>query len=265
MSQPKHKPVPDEVLRELANLAQVPTDRYDVSSPYGFFSSGVRYYIEEVSTLKHLIIGGFDKKKGATLLSAARKLCAAIVALTKEEATLLEDLLREVLEYTPFSTIRRTQQVGMTRLSGLEAIAYELVLFFSLIMGAPHPRHPNELRGRRRQRGEPPGKLKHPLFQHFVCALLITTRRSGGRFTLEKNIRTGTLIDAIKLLTPYLPEGVVPKRLPSSTLQRLKTWCDQILIDHEDLEYGLNDLWVYSLYPRESSGPVATRNLSDKN
>jgi hypothetical protein len=42
--------------------------------------------------------GGIDKKKGATLVSAARKLCAAIVALTKEGATLLEDLLRETSE-----------------------------------------------------------------------------------------------------------------------------------------------------------------------
>jgi hypothetical protein len=54
-----------------------------------------------------------------------------------------------------------------------------------------------------------------------------------------------------KLIAPFLSEGLVPKRLPTSTLQRLKTWCEQINIDVDDLEYGLDYLWMYSLHPRK--------------
>ena len=92
--------------------------------------------------------------------------------------------------------------------------------------------------------------MKDSIFQNFVCALLILTRQCNGGFTLEKNIRKGTLIKAIKILAPFLSDGLVPRRLPTSTLQRLKTWCEQINIDQDDVEYGLDDLWMYSLYPR---------------
>ena len=92
--------------------------------------------------------------------------------------------------------------------------------------------------------------MKDSIFQNFVCALLIFTKRARGRFTLEKNIGIGTLIEAIEMLAPHLPDGFVPEHLPASTLQRLKTWCDQINVDLDDVDYGLDDLWMYSLYPR---------------
>jgi hypothetical protein len=79
---------------------------------------------------------------------------------------------------------------------------------------------------------------------------MIFTRRARGGFTLEKNIPAGTLIEAIELLAPHLPRGFVPDPLPGSTLQRLKTWCDKIIINLDDADYGLDDLWMYSLYPR---------------
>ena len=45
---------------------------------------------------------------------------------------------------------------------------------------------------------------------------------SGGGFTIQKNIGTGTAIKAIGILRPHLPNGLLPKRLPFSTLQRIK-------------------------------------------
>jgi hypothetical protein len=58
------------------------------------------------------------------------------------------------------------------------------------------------------------------------------------------------LIEAIEKLAPHLPVGFVPDPLPGSALQRLKTWCEQIPVDLDDVDYGLDDLWMYSLYPR---------------
>ena len=71
--------------------------------------------------------------------------------------------------------------------------------------------------------------MKHWIFQDFVFNLLISTRTAGGTLTLDKDVPSyGSLITAIKILTPYLPDGFVPRRFSSSTLQRLKTRCGQI-------------------------------------
>ena len=64
--------------------------------------------------------------------------------------------------------------------------------------------------------------MKDWIFQNFVLDLLIHTTAAEGRLSLEKNIGTGRLIEAIQMLTPYLPDGFVAERLSMSTLQRLK-------------------------------------------
>jgi hypothetical protein len=71
-------------------------------------------------------------------------------------------------------------------------------------------------RGRRR------GTVKNRAFQDFIRGLFLAAVRAGGRYTLEKNIQKGTVIEAIDILAPYLPDGFVPKNLPFSTLQRIK-------------------------------------------
>jgi hypothetical protein len=73
------------------------------------------------------------------------------------------------------------------------------------------------------RRGRPKGTIKNRAFQGFVRGLFLAAERAGGRYTLEKNIRKGTVIEAINILAPYLPDGFVPKNLPFSTLQRIKT------------------------------------------
>ena len=237
---PQGSPVPDDVLRKVADLARVHADQHD------FYFSVIGHYMQEVCKLSELVKGGLEKKKGTTLLRAARALYEVLGTLNDDEREFIDGILGDKSEFAVFT------KISGRRLSGLEDTAYELVLLFSLVTGAPHPGYPYERR-RRRQRGKTPGTLKDSIFQNFVCALLIFTRRSRGGFTLEKNIRKGTLIKAIKMLAPYLPNGFVPKRLPTSTLQRLKTWCEQIPIDVDDVDYGLDDLWMYSLYPRRPS------------
>jgi hypothetical protein len=73
------------------------------------------------------------------------------------------------------------------------------------------------------RRGRRPGTVKNPAFQSFVRGLFLAAERAGGRYTLEKNIGKGTGIEAIHILVPYLPDGFVPKNLPISTLQRIKS------------------------------------------
>lgn len=72
-----------------------------------------------------------------------------------------------------------------------------------------------------RQRGRPAGTVQNSASQDFVHKLLECASLNGGTFTLEKNIRRGTLIEALELLAPYLPKGVDPEKLHPSTLQRI--------------------------------------------
>jgi hypothetical protein len=74
-----------------------------------------------------------------------------------------------------------------------------------------------------RRRGRPHGKVKDPASHKFARQLLECASRAGGNLTLQKYTQEGTLIEALKMLAPYLPKDVAAEKLPSSTLQRIKT------------------------------------------
>jgi hypothetical protein len=79
-----------------------------------------------------------------------------------------------------------------------------------------------QIQSQAHRRGRPRGTVKNRVFQVFVRGLFLAAVRAGGRYTLEKNIQKGTVIEAIDILASYLPGGFVPKNLPFSTLQRIK-------------------------------------------
>jgi hypothetical protein len=68
-------------------------------------------------------------------------------------------------------------------------------------------------------RGRRPGRVNW-MFAAFVVKLRRAARAAGGRLGLEKNIEKGPLLEAIKIVAPHLPNGFVPKRMSTSTLQR---------------------------------------------
>jgi hypothetical protein len=73
------------------------------------------------------------------------------------------------------------------------------------------------------QRGRRTGDVKDLSFRQFVHYLLVVTEQwCGGTLTLDKNYEKGTLIEAIEVLRPYLPELAVPSPLPLETIQRVK-------------------------------------------
>jgi hypothetical protein len=67
--------------------------------------------------------------------------------------------------------------------------------------------------------GRPKGRGNDLLLGRLVRDLLYIAERMGGRFTFTKSSGTGSLIDAIQLLAPYVPVNSPA----SSTLQRIKT------------------------------------------
>ena len=112
---------------------------------------------------------------------------------------------------------------------GLLQTAQQLALLLSLVTGksplpfiCPKGAKPRPAAGKS-------GSVKHWIYQDFVFNILISTTTAGGTLTLDKDVPSyGSLITAIKMLTPYLPDGFVTRRFYSSTLQRLKTRCGQI-------------------------------------
>lgn len=61
------------------------------------------------------------------------------------------------------------------------------------------------------------------LGQLFVKGLLTSVDEAGGTLTLDKNLGEGTLIEALSVLKPYLPQEFRITEVSPSTLQRWKT------------------------------------------
>jgi hypothetical protein len=70
----------------------------------------------------------------------------------------------------------------------------------------------------------------------FTLRLLLAVWAAGGRLTLDKNIGTGTLVEALTLLRPYMRPGVIPNKLPLSTLARVKALDQKIASDPRSTE-----------------------------
>jgi hypothetical protein len=89
------------------------------------------------------------------------------------------------------------------------------------------------LKKRQRRVGRPRNNLERfwqDNFRVFVIRLLRHVRAAGGHLTLDKNTRTGTLVDALCLLRPHLPPGTIPNAPSMSVLVRLKQLDKKIAI-----------------------------------
>jgi hypothetical protein len=201
----------DNSLRQLAEIGRVPPEQH------GFFFESVRANVETACQLDGLV-GGLATKRGNNLASASLTLYDALSNLTSGERRLLEATLSEgkIL----FS------RISSLRVQGLEQTSYQLALLFCLRTGKTPPRFPHQL-PESPSRGRRSGAVKNWIAQNFVYDLLISTTAAGGALTLEKNIKKGSLINAINILAPYLPDRLSLSRLSTSTLQRIKDACSR--------------------------------------
>lgn len=88
-------------------------------------------------------------------------------------------------------------------LAGLQLTVYRLAHLFSVAVGKSPPKGPDKSSAARSR------TVKDVISQNFVRDLLIDADQTGGTLTFEKNSRTGTLIDAIKVLkNTYLRESI---------------------------------------------------------
>jgi hypothetical protein len=60
------------------------------------------------------------------------------------------------------------------------------------------------------------------MFLDFAICLKMVASDSGGKLGLDPANQRGTLVDAVNLLKPHLPVGVVPGKFPFSAFKRTK-------------------------------------------
>jgi hypothetical protein len=216
------RPVPDVALQQLADRALIPADQRE------FFFDAIRMNVQTAWELDGLVKGGLANKNGAALLRAALALYEVLGSLNKHERAFTENILGGKSKFI-------FDRISGGGVGGLRKTAYQLAELFSLVTGKPLPRFPHQP-PRPRQRGKKLGGVKNLIFDNFIFDLLISTTTADGKLTLEKNGLFGTLIDAIETLAPHLPNGLVPKTLRGSTIQRTKTRYEQVKSALLDLE-----------------------------
>jgi hypothetical protein len=213
-------PPPDQVLRELADLARVPAAQRD------FYVESIRMNVQTACDRIGLTKNGLTKKQGERLLSSAQTIYETLGELTPDQQIFMNSVLGGKSQFI-------FDRISVGGIGGLRQTAYQLALLFSLVTGQPHPRYPHQAPLQRKrgksQGGRRPGSIKDSIFQDFVFELWTSTKVAGGKLSFEKNTPKGELIEAMRRLAPYLPDRFVPKALSGSTLQKLKNLADELV------------------------------------
>jgi hypothetical protein len=201
-SNPKQQtPVlPMDVRVQLADLAGIPQQERDQF--YDLIQMPVRLVWK-------LDRRAFNEDAGADLIrvaEAARDLHEAFANLNPGDREWIEYLNTTGIEFYHF-------------LPALPRTVRLLERLFSIAVG----KAPLYNASRPKKAGRRRGAIKDLAFLEVVRWLLIVAEECcGGHLTLDKNYENGTLIDALDLLRPHLPKGVIPKQLPLGTIQTTK-------------------------------------------
>jgi hypothetical protein len=198
-----------EVILEVARLARVPAERKDE------FCDLLQLVRRSVCELVR------RTKPGKALVSAAdaaRALHEAFDRLNPDDRKWVEQLLAKTPRYNQWVS---DLPGSVTALSDLFSIAVRKAPLWNF----DGPSGP-DARGRRR------GDVKDLAFRHLVRRLLLVAEEwCGGKFTFNKNYeQKSTLTQALKILRDYFPKGVVPKALPSKTIENIK----EHSVNHKD-------------------------------
>jgi hypothetical protein len=188
------------VLQRLATLAGVPTNEQEEFHEQ-FSSSYAKIWQRD----RRAVLS----KPGPALLKAAR----ASTTLQKEFYRLSQED-RDWLE-----NIRSTSLFREFRGIPVQKAIMELELVFNHAIGKPSRRRELPRKWQLLQAG-----VKDQMLRELVFSLLRAARDNYGEFTLDKNSPPkGSLLQALDILRPHLPKGLVPNALPAATIQTLKT------------------------------------------
>jgi hypothetical protein len=220
--------LPEHVAEDIAKLAGVPPECW-------FFCDYLRDRVWSVWE--------WDRRAGSSepgealkrAAKAARTLREAVGSLNKADREWVEKLLKQDHPYWSEELVNRPPgRYSLApwvpdqepRLGDLSVKVGALAALFSTAANQPAAEMAGSAKLRYKS-GRRKGAVKDETFHDLVFSLLSNAAEWGGALPLDKskNFKKegGALAEALEMLRPYLPKGVIPEKLPLMTLQRIKT------------------------------------------
>lgn len=217
--------LPRSVAEEVADVARIPNQEREPFCDWVCDSVQMVFRRDRRAELlgPNAVLSGPGEalKKAA---QAARTLDQAFGSLNKADREWVGELLNQELQWSQERLIGRAPVFEPLR--ELSITVSDLAHLFSAATGEAWSVVPGTAKlpfkpGRKRR------MVNDVTFQDFVRDLLRCAAEAGGSLTLDKNrnYKKGTLVEALEILRPHLPRGVIPTALTShlATLQRIKT------------------------------------------
>jgi hypothetical protein len=195
------RPLPREEALQLATLARVPQEHQE-----SFFDL-VHWTMSLVWMRDRRAVGihGAQLERAA---EAARILHQEFGRLDPLSTKWVEQLWRRTPWYNKW-------------LRDVPETAFRLAHLFSSAAGMSPPR-PTGVAPPRHQKSNRDKTRADVMFLDFVRRLKMVASESGGKLGVDPANRCGTLVDAVNLLKPHLPVGVVPDGFPFSAFKKTK-------------------------------------------
>jgi hypothetical protein len=192
-------PLPQVDALQLATLARVPPERH------ASFFDLVHWAISLVWMRDRRAIGG-DAAQLERIAEAARTLHQELGRLDPLGTEWVERLWRRTPWYNEW-------------LRDVPVTVFRLAHLFSSTAGMSPPRPPG-IAPPKHQKSTRDKTREDVMFLDFANRLKMVASESGGKLGLDPPNRRGTLVEAVNLLKPHLPVGVVPDKFPFSAFKK---------------------------------------------
>jgi len=195
-------PLPRDDALKLAVLARVPPQEHEQ------FFDMLRYAVALVWMRDMRAIGGSAGTNLARVAEAARALHHELGKLDPLSQKWVERLRRRTFWYKEW-------------LRDVEVTVFRLAHLFSSAANMSPPRAPG-VAAPDHQKSSRDKTRADVMFLDFVYRLRMVARQNGGKLGLDPNNKRGTLVEAVQILKPHLPDGVVPDEFPFFALKKIK-------------------------------------------
>jgi hypothetical protein len=194
-------PLPRADALQLAALARVPKKHHEVFFDLVHWTTLLVWMRDRRATAS-------NSMQLERIAEAARVLNQELGRLDPLSTQWVEGLLRRTPWYNEWL---RDAPVTVFRLAHL----------FSGAAGMSPPRPP-EVGPPAHQKSSRDKTREHVMFLDFARRLKMVASESGGRLGVNHTSQRGTLVEAINLLKPHLPVGVVPDKFPFSAYKKTR-------------------------------------------
>jgi hypothetical protein len=216
MPRPPTNPPPalrDDVKR-VAELARIPVTEQEPFCDY------VCDVVDMVRRLDRRAVSTKPENALVKAAEAARALNEAVCSLKKGDREWVNMIADKHPSFSQEERIRGTTEPF--QINELNLTVWLLASLFNFAINQSSPIVPGVV-GVPGRRSKKSGIGKDMMFEFFLVRILTATTEAGGGLSFNKNDGTGTLVNALGILRPHLPRGVIPLALRLSAIQQIKT------------------------------------------